>query len=177
MNILQEILAFIIKCLPRVVLVYPNEMGVKFFCGRFSKTVEEGLYFLLPLVEDIKKIVVATQIINLPNQSLQSNGKTIAVSGAIEYHIESPFKALCNVLNYDTSLQNLAMSVIANSLYNSLEVDINATDLQNKVYDIIEQKASQWGLCITNFWITDLCEHKVYRIMTTDMPTACIIDQ
>ncbi len=49
--------------------------------------------------------------------------------------------------------------------------------LEREVMDGIRDRAKDWGLKVTKFWITDLAEHRVFRLMTQDTPTTVLPEE
>ena len=121
----------------------------------------------------IQKICVTEQVINLPNQSLTAkDGRVLAMSGTLKYQITNVRKALLEVLDYDMSLQNFAMSALGE--YVSLSPDLAYFEICEEVRENVSIEAEDWGIEVLGFWLTDYAEHKVYRIMTLDAPIAVL---
>lgn len=161
---------FLLK-IPPYAIINPDERGVFMRGGRYRRNLSPGFYFKWPIYDEVKIIPVKEQVINLPNQSVTTkDGKQLALSGAIRYEVDGPSRALLNVLDYDTSLQNLAMSVLASfvSRVNADRCDYDT--LCKEVLEELQSEAENWGLEVMDFWLTDFVEHKVYRIMTHDTP-------
>lgn len=164
---------------PPWAFVYPNEGAVFLRGGKYRTTLSAGFYWKLPVYDSIQKLDVTTQVINLPNQSVTSKDKhCVAASGAIEYSISDARKALLCVQDFDTSLQNLAMGTIAHYLNRkNYEECTEISGLEREVLEALRRRVKEWGLFITKFWITDLAEHKVYRIMSHDTPVSLLVDK
>lgn len=167
------------KIFPRFKTVFPNEGGVFLRMGKCRKTLGPGLYFCLPVVDEIQKLDVTTQVINLPNQSVTTkDDRTLAVSGAVEYSIDDPQKALLQVQNFDASLQNLSMGIIGDFIKQRTYAQcIKLDGLEATVIEGIRERASEWGLRVTRFWVTDMAQHRVYRLMTQDTPGAILPEE
>jgi len=172
-----ELIEVITRVIPRIKKVPPNEKGVFLNAGHFRRDVEEGIYVFWPLIQDILTIDVTPQVINLPNQSVTTNDqKTVAIGGAIEYSIGNVQKAILEVQDYDTSLQNLAMGIIADFVMtHTFDECIKSDQLKKEVTDGIRHRATDWGLRIRKFYLTDLAEHQVHRVMTQDQPQTNIL--
>ena len=178
MKSLIQLIEKLVSFLPRIAFVYPNEGGVFLRLGRYKKTICSGWYFLLPYIDQVDKLDITTQVINLPNQSIiTKDSQVVAVSGAIEYSINDARKALLCIQDYDISLQNLAMGTIAH--YLNRKDYVECTDiggLEAEVLKALRKRVQDWGLYITKFWITDFAKHKVYRLMLKDVPLGIPID-
>jgi regulator of protease activity HflC (stomatin/prohibitin superfamily) len=162
----------VMRIFPRFAVIFPNEGGVFLRMGRYKKTIGPGLYFCFPIIDTVQKLDITPQVINLPNQSVTTkDNKTVAVSGAVEYSIYDPKKAVLEVQNFDASLQNLSMGVIGNYIKQRTYQDcIRPRELEQEVIEGIKTMAGEWGLKVTRFWITDLAQHRVFRLMSHDSP-------
>ncbi len=49
--------------------------------------------------------------------------------------------------------------------------------LEREVMDGIKDIAKDWGLKVTKFWITDLAEHRVFRLMIQDTPATVLPEE
>ena len=160
---------------PPFKIIFQNEGGILMRGGKYKKTLGPGFHWKWPVYDYIQKECVTEQIVNLPNQSLMTiDGRTLALSGTIKYQITDVRKALLEVLDYDVSLQNFAMSALGE--YVSLSTDLKYSEICEEVRENISIEATDWGIEVLGFWLTDYAEHKVYRIMTLDVPTA-ILDE
>ena len=54
---------------------------------------------------------------------------------------------------------------------------IKVDGLEAQVIEGIRDRASEWGLKVTRFWLTDLAQHRVYRLMTQDTPTVVLPEE
>ena len=113
MNILTRLFDFLLN-MPPFGIVYPDEGGIFLRGGKYKRTLSAGFYWKWPFYDRIRKTNIKDQVINLPNQSITTiDRKILALSGTVRYEIEDAKKAILDVLDYDSSLQNLAMSLIA----------------------------------------------------------------
>jgi regulator of protease activity HflC (stomatin/prohibitin superfamily) len=178
MDVMKQLLKAT-KLFPRFAVVFPNEGGVFLRMGKYKKSIGPGLYFCFPIIDEIHKLDITPQVINLPNQSVTTrDSKTLAISGAVEYSIYDARKALLEVQNFDASLQNLSMGIIGDYIKQRMyEECIKVDGLEAQVIEGIRDRASEWGLKITRFWLTDLAQHRVYRLMTQDTPTVVLPEE
>jgi regulator of protease activity HflC (stomatin/prohibitin superfamily) len=116
-----------------VTRVQPWQAGLYILAGRWTKAVGPGVWPCLPLLLRMETLDVVEQIVDLPNQILQTcdNGSLI-VSGAIQYRIADIQKYYLKVQDPDESLQALAMLEIASFIghANSDEVTIQTIEAE-----------------------------------------------
>jgi regulator of protease activity HflC (stomatin/prohibitin superfamily) len=147
------------------------EGGVRVRCGRRVKRLDPGIYLAIPIIDHFEIVDVKPQVINLPNQSVETlDRKVRAVSGAVYYYITDCTKALVEVQNLDLSLQSMAMGVIAAYIGTHASDDCTIANLEEECLRMLRNEASGWGLKIRAVYITDNAPHKVLRLMTGDTP-------
>ncbi len=174
---LMEVLRTFMGWFPRLIIVDPDEEGVLIRLGRVKRAVKPGWYIVTPWIEQIVTMQVTPQIANLPNQSIMDkDGRTIGVSGAIEYEVENMEKAAYHVQNVDNSMENLAMGFIAGRVRECSGNDIDLTHLESKLAREIAQGVSRWGLKVTRVWITDFVFQQCIRVMGDGTAAPVIIN-
>ena len=168
MEFLNKILAMLLKWVPRIVLIQPNEAGLRLTLGTRVKVLAPGYYFFWPVVQEILSAVVATQVVDVRSQSvLSGDGQEMTVSGAIKYKISDIRKAMLEVQDYDLSLQALSLGVIravASSLSQERLQDTGVVG--DLVLKKIREEASGWGLRLQKVYITDLGRARNIRLLT-----------
>ena len=168
---MQPIFDFILKFLYLFTIgtvVDPWEEGIKVRLGKVKKTLKPGFHFKRPLsIDQIYTVNVKPQIIDIAAQSLETlDGIPVVVAGAIEYSVEDVKKLFLNVQDYDDSLVNLGQILIAEYVTSSSNQDCTRESIQKAVKRRLKDSARKWGINIKRFGVTDLAEHKVYRIMS-----------
>ncbi len=151
-------------------IINEDEGGVFLRGGRFKKRLPPGFYWKLPLYDNIEKVTVTEQTIDLPNQSIETaDGVAMAVSGTLRYTVCNVKKAILKVRNYDESLQNIGMKTIAGFVARNNRNDLSFSNLEKEVQEELKMDAKDWGLDVIEFNITDLAKHKIYRLMTEQL--------
>ena len=160
-DILQRFLDFI----PQPVLVLPNEGGVRCNCFpwvSWHRTIGPGWYIQWSLFQQIIKIEVTPQVIDLRPQSvLTDQGQSMVVSGAVRYRVVDAKKAILDVQDYDESLIAIALGTIAECVTSHSSVD----ELRTAVRSALAKEASGWGLKVESVYITDLDKCRSLRLL------------
>lgn len=148
--------------IPRPIIVSPDEGGYrvspKLFGGVKVKQLYPGWYLWLPLLQRKDVIGIKTQPIDLRAQSLWTqDGSNVMISGVIRYKIADPVKACLEVLDYDESIQTIALSVIHRFVrMHTLEgCKSGVTELLDKILSELRKESQGWGLKIQSVELTD----------------------
>jgi regulator of protease activity HflC (stomatin/prohibitin superfamily) len=150
--------------------VEQDEIGVLLRCGKYKKSLAPGGYFIFPVIDSIKTQKSSICVVNLPNQSIISNDSTIwAASGVVRYKIIDPKIAILDIYDIDAAIQNISMECITQEMF---QVNIeNGLELINvSILKKIIQETSTFGIEILGFNLTDLVPHRVYRVLSGDIP-------
>jgi len=162
-NLIDKLFAFI----PRLLIVEPDEGGVRTTLGKHAKLLEPGWHFYWPMIQDGTTVTVTPQVVDLRPQSVSMDGNDYCISGAIQYRIKDAKMAILNVNSFDESLQALALGVISEYV-NTLEPGkiLTVPDIKAAVLKGIKENARGWGLDIMKVFITDLGSTKNVRILS-----------
>ncbi len=168
MNWLTELITQLFSFIPRMWTVLPDESGVRVTLGKHVKATPPGWYFYWPIIQEIIKITVTPQVVDLRAQSvLTSDGKDMCFGGAIMYKINNAKCAILKIQDYDRSLQALALGIISRyigSIKSGYKIDV--PKIETAILDGVREEAAGWGLKIMKAYITDLGTAKNIRILT-----------
>jgi len=144
-------------------VVYPDESGVFYRCGRTVDTLDAGFYFKIPIVDSIRTVVKAEQVVDVPEIAITAkDGSTYIVSGTINYRVVDADLALNNVYDYDQSLINLAARIIATCIIDTDAVKPSA--IIQIVRDKLTSSAEEWGLKIMEFGFNQFAKARVIHL-------------
>ena len=145
-------------------IVNPDESGVHLRNGRVHRVIGEGFHWQYPIVDEIQTIPNAQQAIDLPNQTLTTkDGITVNLSGTVRYEVVCPEKTLFTVVDYDDTLQTLAMEIIGEEVPKHTFSPSSAI-LARKIHERLETVAYQWGIDIIQVGITDKAKTRAIRL-------------
>lgn len=159
--------------------VLPWEASLRTRFGKYFKSFGPGVHFRIPMFDSYHTLNVVPRVVNLPHQSLETtDGKTLAVSGALAYSVSDVEKVLVEVDDHDESLVNLAMGLIAYYVSNHDAASCGHDAVQSGVIPSLRDVAAEWGIEVSHLYITDLCKHKAYRLLHDNNPpkTAAIVN-
>ena len=153
--------------IPSLWLVDPDESGVRTTCGTRVKDTPPGWYLLWRVIQAAEKIKVVPQVIDLRGQSITTkDGKSILISGAVQYKVTNARKAILEVYDYDSNLQNIALGVLARYVAaHTYDECREVGALEKEVLSGVRDAASGWGLRIMRCYLTDMCESRCIRVV------------
>lgn len=135
------------------------ERGIKFRFGKFKKTVNPGLNFILPIIESIKKVDIRTKVIDVPEQeAITKDNVSIKINAVLYFHVFDASKAVLEVENYIYAASQLAQTTMRNAV-GSISLDELLTErekISSNICQIIDKATDPWGLKVENVELKDI---------------------
>ncbi|MGH8928525.1 MAG: SPFH domain-containing protein, partial [Acidimicrobiia bacterium] len=96
-------------------VVRPFERGLVEFLGRYEKTVESGLRWVMPFVKRLTKVDMREQVIDVPPQEvITEDNVVVTVDAVIFFEATDPVKLKYNVENFVLAVTKLAQTNLRN---------------------------------------------------------------
>jgi regulator of protease activity HflC (stomatin/prohibitin superfamily) len=142
----------------------PDEAGVHLRCGKIRRVLDEGIYFIIPILDTVRIIHTAEQVIDLPNQTLTTKDFTsVNVSGVIVYEVIDPVKASMCVFDYDKSLPTVAIGIVGEEISKTQHM-ADLSVITETVKNALEREALKWGIDVLSFRFSDNAKVRALRL-------------
>lgn len=135
----------------RILLEY--ERGVVFRLGRFSGVKGPGLKFIIPIIDQLKKINMRTIAMDVPPQDIITRDNvSVKVNAVLYFRVVQPEKALIEVDNYLYATSQLAQTSLR-SVLGQVELDdllAQRDKINHNLQEILDRQTDPWGVKISN---------------------------
>ena len=178
MTWLTKFLNKLLSIFPRIVVIAPDEAGVRLTPGIVKgvhiTSLIPGWWCYWPVIQSIESIVVKTQIVELRPQSVWTADRVeMIISGAIRYRVRSAQKALLEVYDYDQNIQAVALGIIQQYVREHEVDSLNTRQIEEAVLKGVRKASEGWGLHVEKVYITDIGRTKNIRLlMNSTLATA-----
>ncbi|MEX1004865.1 MAG: SPFH domain-containing protein [Acidimicrobiia bacterium] len=129
-------------------VVRPFEKGLIEFLGRYEKTVDSGLRWVIPFVKRITKVDMREQVVDVPPQEvITKDNVAVTVDAVIYYEPTDPVKLKYNVGNFILAVTKLAQTNLRN-VVGDLDLDSALTSreiINAKLRQILDDATDKWG--------------------------------
>jgi len=140
-----------------------------------SRILRPGLYFHLPLIDDIIKDSNQERVLNLGNISVPTTdecekSRVMVISCNIRYKLMDIYRACIKIDDYEDSIKDHTLSILAElsrgKMYEEWKDPGMVSVLENRVRDEVRKVATEkWGLEIIRIYVTDNVSSNVERMM------------
>jgi len=154
MEILLIILAIVVFIVAAqgLKIVRPWQKGLIERLGKYQRTADSGLTLILPFLENLKKVDMREQVVDIPPQAvITKDNVVVEVDAVVYYEISDPVKVTYNVANFWMAVTKLAQTNLRN-LIGDMALDESLTSreaVNTKLREILDDATDKWGTKVT----------------------------
>ena len=140
-------------------IVREYERGGVFRLGRFVGLRGPGLVFLIPFIENMRKIDLRVITMDVPQQEcITLDNVTVRVDAVIYFRVVEPGDAILKVLDYIKATSLLAATTLRNVVGQStLDELLGQRDrLNEKVQSVVDEGTNPWGIKVSMVEVKDV---------------------
>ena len=131
-----------------VKILRPYEKGVVERLGKYNRTAESGVVVLIPFIENIERVDLREQVVDVPPQEVITKDNTVVVVDCvIFYEVVDAFNAMYNVVNFYQAITKLAQTNLRN-IIGDLELDETLTSremINAELREVLDEATDKWG--------------------------------
>jgi regulator of protease activity HflC (stomatin/prohibitin superfamily) len=145
------------------------ERAVVFTLGRFQKVKGPGLVLMIPFIQEMVRVDLRIQVIEIPTQDVISRDNvSMKVDAVLYFNVVNPERAIIQVQNYLPATNMLAQTTLR-AVLGQHELDEMLSErkkLSADVQSILDSQTETWGIKVTNVEIrtVELTENMVKAI-------------
>jgi len=170
-SIVLPILGFlVVVCVVASVRVLREyERAVVFTLGRFEKVKGPGLVILIPFIQEMVRVDLRIQVIEIPSQDVISRDNvSMKVDAVLYFNVVNPERAIIQVQNFLPATNMLAQTTLR-AVLGQHELDEMLSErkkLSADVQSILDAQTEAWGIKVSNVEIrtVELTENMVRAI-------------
>lgn len=141
--------AMVLILISGVRIIQPYQQGLWILLGQYRGRLNPGFNWVYPLVSNVIKIDLRTQVLDIPKQEVITKDNSPTNVDAIVYiKVVDPEKSYFEVTNYHIATIALAQTTLR-SIIGDMELDeilYNRDLINGKLRDILDKATDAWGV-------------------------------
>ena len=142
-----------------VKIVQPYEQAIYMRLGKFVRVLDQGLNIVTPLINQVVKIDLRTEVMDVPKQEvITKDNSPVNVDAVIYIKVTDPKNAFFEVTNYRLATVNLAQTTLR-SVIGQMELDEILSSRENiniQLRDTLDENTDKWGVRVETVEIKEV---------------------
>ncbi len=161
--------AIVVGLTASVRILREYERAVVFTLGRFERVKGPGLVLLMPFIQEMVRVDLRIQVIEIPSQDVISRDNvSMKVDAVLYFNVVNPERAIIQVQHYLPATNMLAQTTLR-AVLGQHELDEMLSErkkLSADVQSILDAQTETWGIKVSNVEIrtVELTENMVRAI-------------
>lgn len=133
-------------------VVQEYERGVVFRLGRLVGARGPGLFFIIPIVERMRRVDLRVETYDVPSQeAITRDNVTLRVNAVVYFRVVNPEDAIVKVLNHRIATQQISQTTLRSVLGQSQldELLSQREKLNQTLQQIIDEQTDPWGVKVS----------------------------
>jgi regulator of protease activity HflC (stomatin/prohibitin superfamily) len=149
--VLALIVLFVVTTVAKAVRIVPQATAVIVErLGRYSRTLEPGLHFLIPFVDRPRAVVdLREQVVSFPPQPvITSDNLVVNIDTVIYFQPTNPKSAVYEIYNYIQGIEQLTVTTLRNVIGSlDLEETLTSRDqINGQLRGVLDEATGRWGI-------------------------------
>lgn len=144
------------------------EVGVVLRFGRYHRTIEPGLHWVIPLWIESTTVEWSVPVVKplVPQSLTTADGVPVVLSAVLTYRVQNARKLVCEVGGHESALQDAATGVIASYVTSEAWDGLQSEDFLKRLTAAVHRQARPWGLAVQRVAFADIAKCRTIRVVT-----------
>ena len=140
-------------------IIFEYKRAIKFRFGKYIKTLQPGLRWIIPIIETIQIVDIRVITFNIDSQEVMTEDNVpCSIDGVVFFKINDPEKAVLEVEQYKFAITQLSQAALRD-VCGKVELDTilsKREEMGKNIKEIVEQETKDWGIIISDVKIKDI---------------------
>ncbi len=130
-------------------IVQEYERGIVFRLGRVVRNINQGLNWIIPGIEQLRKVDIRTMTVPIERQeTITKDSVTVKIDAVLWYRIVSPARAILSVADYRNAVHQMALTSLRNIIgQHVLDEVLKERDNINIILQkLVDNATESWGI-------------------------------
>ncbi len=140
-------------------IIFEYKRAIKFRFGKYIKTLNPGLRWIIPFIETIQIVDIRVITFNIDSQEVMTEDNVpCSIDGVVFFKIYDPERAVLEVEEYKFAITQLAQAALRD-VCGKVELDTilsKREEMGKNIKEIVELETKEWGIEINDVKIKDI---------------------
>lgn len=140
-------------------LIYQYERGVVFTLGRYSGIREPGLTFVVPIIQNMRKVDMRIKTADIPRQEVMTRDNIpMLVNAVVYFKVVDPESVIIKIEDHIFAVRQYTQAALRDVIGNS-EMDSVLTErveIAESIKQIVDAETSGWGVDVESIKIQEV---------------------
>ena len=154
-----SLLAVLFLLIASVRVVQEYERGVIFRLGRVQGAKGPGLFFIVPIIDRMRKVDLRTITLDVPAQeAITGDNVTVKVNAVVYFRVIDPVMAIIQIEDFRRATWQIAQTSLRNVIGQSMMDQIlqDREQINDTLQHIIDEATEPWGVKVSIVEIKDV---------------------
>ena len=140
-------------------IIQQYQTGVVFQLGRYSRTLQAGLNFIIPVIEEARVVDMRVLTNDIPKQqAITKDNVPVSINGVVYFQVVDAQTAVIKVQHYLYAVSQYAQAALRDVVGGMTFDDLLAErqKIGDEIEAIIQKQAENWGLKVSAIKILDV---------------------
>ncbi len=132
-------------------ILFQYEEGVVFTLGRYTSTRDPGLTWIIPLIQEMRKIDMRIMTVDVPKQEVMTKDNIpVNINAVVYFRVKNPEAAVIQISNYVFAVIQQSQSALKDVIgTNDLDVTLSERKrIGEEIKNIVDAATDKWGIDI-----------------------------
>lgn len=143
----------------RPIVLNEYERGVIYMLGRYTGMMGPGLHFIVPLIQQVKKVDIRVKAVDIPKQEVVSKDNvSYKMNAVIYYKVDDAAKTINEVENVFWAVSQLAQTTMRRIAGEATldELLSNREKIAEEILKAVDPVTEDWGINVSSVELKDI---------------------
>lgn len=149
----------LVVLLSAVRIIYQYEKGILFMLGKYQTTIDPGVNFVIPVLQELRKVDMRIQTRDIPKQEvITKDNIPVLINTVVYFKVEKAEDAVLKIENYSYAVAQYTQAALRDVIGNS-ELDFVLTErekIAESIKKIVDTETTEWGIDIISIKIQEI---------------------
>ncbi len=140
-------------------ILYQYERGVTFTLGKYTRTANPGLTYVLPYIQKMEKVDMRIKTVDIPRQeAITKDNIPVLANTVVYYKVTKPDIAIIKIESYDYAVRQYTQAALKDVIGTS-ELDFvlaEREEIAASISKIVDDETNSWGIDIEAIKIQEI---------------------